>query len=418
MTANRKSMRLAVVLIGFAMAIGVGALPATASSSAPTVQPPAGLCSLAPALVQPVCHVAGTAVSGVTGGLASGASAVVGGVADGVLGSISNAMANGAAWFVGKVADLVTASTRVDVTGGWFQQHYRQMSWIAATFALGFLLLTAAGSLLHRDPSRGLRGVGMVAAAGLGIGAAVTVTAALLSVTDALTQTVTRGSGHDLSDALSGASHALGVAGLGLPGTAPVMVTLLASAAAIVAGLLVWIELLLREAAIYAALLFFPLALAGLAWEPSRRWARRLAETLAALIFSKFVIAAVLSLAIGGLGNADGATAVLAGAGLLWVAALAPFLLMRIIGVLEVGVAAGHLEGVRSRGTHNAVYYGQTASYALNRRGGGGAMPLAVATAGAPYAAGWAAAGAARGIGGAAAGRAAAGPSAGPGPTA
>jgi hypothetical protein len=195
------------------------------------------------------------------------------------------------------------------------------------------------------------------------------------------------------------------------------MVTLLASAAAIVAGLLVWIELLLREAAIYAALLFFPLALAGLAWEPSRRWARRLAETLAALIFSKFVIAAVLSLALGGLGNADGATAVLAGAGLLFVAALAPFVLMRIIGVLEVGAAAGHLEGVRSRGTHNAVYYGQTASYALNRRGGGGAMPLTAATAGAPYAAGWAVAGAARGVGSAAAGRAGAGPSAGPGPT-
>jgi hypothetical protein len=326
-------------------------------------------------------------VSGGAHALTGAADAVVGGVANGVLGSVASAMGEGAAWFVGKIASLVTASTSIDVTAAWFRLHYRVMAWIAAAFAVGFLLMTAA--------------------AGIGTGAAITLSQALLVLTDTLCRSVTSSTHQDLAGALTGAGRAAGVAGLGVPGSAPVMVTLLAGAAAIVAGLLLWIELLLREAAVYAALLFFPLALAGLAWEPSRRWARRLAETLVALIFSKFVIAAVLALAMSGVGRGDGATAVLSGAGLLWVAALAPFLLMRIIGVLEVGVAAAHLEGVRSRGTHTGVYYAQTASYAMSRRGGGPA-PLAAAGAGAPYAA--AAQGAARGVG-SAANRAGRGPS-------
>ena len=405
----RGSARLvaAAFVIAATALVGVVAAPsATADtgrvagvSQAPALDP----CGVAPTLTAPVCRVVGGVVTGGVHALTGAAGAVVGGVADGVLGSVSAAMGQGAAWFVGKIAGLVTASTSITVTSDWFGTHYRVMVWIAAAFAVAFLLLTAASSLLHQDATRMLRAVAMTAAAGVGAGAAVTIVQALLVVTDSLCRTVTGSARHDLAGALTGASRIAGISGLGIPGSAPVMVTLLAGAAAIVAGLLLWIELLLREAAVYAALLFFPLALAGLAWEPSRRWARRLAETLAALIFSKFVIAAVLALAVSGLGHGDGATAVLSGAGLLWVAALAPFLLMRIIGVLEVGMAASHLEGVRSRGTHTGVYYGQTASYALSRRGSGGAMPLAAAGAGAPYAAaGWAASGAARGLGSAA----------------
>lgn len=406
MLANRRLLVTAILIAATGVACVFGtAAPAHADVGRParSAQAPAfGPCDLVPTLTQPVCHAMGGVLAGGAHALTGAAGAVVGGVADGVLGSVSAAMGQGAAWFVGGIARLVTASTSIDVSAKWFHTHYLVMVWIAAAFAVAFLLLTAVGSLLHQDPARSLRAVAMTAAAGIGAGGAVAITQALLVLTDALSRTVTGSGKQDLANALTGAGRLASVSGLGVPGSAPVMVTLLAGAAAIVAGLLLWIELLLREAAVYAALLFFPLALAGLAWEPSRRWARRLAETLTALIFSKFVIAAVLSLAVSGLGHGDGATAVLSGAGLLWVAALAPFLLMRIIGVLEVGAAAAHLEGVRSRGTHTGVYYAQTASYALARRGTG-PVPLAAAGAGGPYAAaGMAAARAGRGLGSAA----------------
>jgi hypothetical protein len=130
----------------------------------------------------------------------------------------------------------------------------------------------------------------------------------------------------------------------------PLFPALIAALLVAAAAVVIWIELLLREVAIYAVVLFFPLALAGLVWDASRAWSRRLAEMLAALIFSKFVIVAILALASGGLASgSEGFGGVLVGASLLLVAAFAPILLMRVIGVLEVAAAASVLEGAAAR---------------------------------------------------------------------
>ena len=94
-------------------------------------------------------------------------------------------------------------------------------------------------------------------------------------------------------------------------------------AAAIVAFVL-WLELAVRSAAIAAASLFLPLALAGLAWPATAHWARRLGETLAALVLSKLVIAAVLALAAGLLGSSSGLAGVVEGVALLAVAGIRP----------------------------------------------------------------------------------------------
>src|SRR5581483_10110517 len=62
------------------------------------------------------------------------------------------------------------------------------------------------------------------------------------------------------------------------------------------AAFALWIELLLREAAVYVVVLMLPLAFAALAWPARRIWAVRAVELLIALILSKFAIVAVLSL--------------------------------------------------------------------------------------------------------------------------
>jgi type IV secretion system protein TrbL len=355
---------------------------------------PADVCSIVPTIARGVCHAAAQVVSGGPASFLPSPAGLLGGIGNGILGGLTSALAAGSAWFVGKIADLLGATSDVHLSTGWFIGHYTRMVGVAAALTAVFLLLTAASAVVHRDPLRIGRAIPMVAVAGLGTGGVIAVTALLLAVSDALSQAVTAGTGTDLKTALAGASQAL--SHFGTPtdsGAAPIVVALLTGIITVAAGLLLWIELMLRQAAIYAGVLFFPIALAGLAWEPSRRWARRLVETVVALIFSKFVIAAVLSLAVGGLaaGHGDGAGAVLAGAGLLWVAALTPFLLMRLIGVLEVTVAASHLEGVRSRGTHTGVYYGQSAMYLARSRGTSAALPAAGAAA--PYAAGVMAAG-------------------------
>jgi hypothetical protein len=118
----------------------------------------------------------------------------------------------------------------------------------------------------------------------------------------------------------------------------------------IVGALAVFLELLMRTSAIYVAVLFLPIVLAGLVWPPTLRWARRLIELLAALILSKFIIVAVLSLAASalasGLGNAD-LPALLTGASLLLLASFAPYTLLRLAPIIE-GAATSHLEGAAS----------------------------------------------------------------------
>ena len=121
---------------------------------------------------------------------------------------------------------------------------------------------------------------------------------------------------------------------------------------------MLWLELLIRAAAVYVAVLFLPLALATLVWPAVSHWCRRLIETLAALILSKFVIVATLSLAAGAVssgtaGTGDhgsGFSSVLAGGALLVMATFVPFAILRMIPAVEAGAVA-HLDGLRQRGT-------------------------------------------------------------------
>jgi hypothetical protein len=115
-----------------------------------------------------------------------------------------------------------------------------------------------------------------------------------------------------------------------------------------------------------------------LVWPATLRWARRLVELLAVLILSKFVIVAVLSLAASALASGasgGGLAALLAGASLLLLAALAPYSLLRLVPFVEAG-AAGHLEGVASslpgRAAHTA---GAPVNLVHDLLGGGSDFP-------------------------------------------
>ena len=188
-----------------------------------------------------------------------------------------------------------------------------------------------------------------------------------LAVTDSMCAAVSGGAGLDTGHFMSTVAAALTPVGdaAGQPG-APGFVLFLGGIAVVVGAVLVWMELLLRSAAVYVAVLFLPLALAGLAWPAISHWSRRLADTLAALVLSKLVIVAVLSLAVGALAGGTGSTpsgasgpstgfaSVLGGAALLLLAGLAPWSLFRLLPFLEAG-AVGHLEGLSQRARRGAA---------------------------------------------------------------
>jgi hypothetical protein len=125
----------------------------------------------------------------------------------------------------------------------------------------------------------------------------------------------------------------------------------------VIAGLLLWIQLLIRSAAIYVCVFFLPLVLAGLVWPATARWTKRLVETLIALILSKFVIVSIISLAVAAMGRplsesgGGGVGTVVGGASLLLLAAFSPFALFKLIPLAETS-SIGHLEGMERRPAH------------------------------------------------------------------
>jgi hypothetical protein len=295
---------------------------------------------------------------------------------------------------------VLISTTTIDIGASWFHQHYVEMTVLAGAVVLPLLLVSTMQAVYRQNAGQLIRAffVQLPLALLLGV-VAIQIVVLCLSATDAMCTAVAGGSGSDVTALLTGVSNGM-VAALGDP-TMATFVLLLVGLLVAVAAFVLWLELLVRAAAVYVAVLFLPLALATLVWPAVSHWCRRLVETLAALILSKFVIVATLSLAAsavssgtagsggGGGGGASGAgsgfASVLAGGALLVLSTFVPFAILRLIPMVEAG-AVGHLEGVRQRGMAPLTAMPRTAAaYALKEatavhRGAMGAARLAAVT--------------------------------------
>jgi hypothetical protein len=342
---------------------GVGAMPsvttvAAVGSRAAALADGFDPCTGAVAIVTgPACWAANHAGS-IGSFLSNPAQSLVADAGNAALQAITGFFVTGCVWFLGQVADLVTGSTSVTPAASWFTGHYLLMTQIAAWLILLFLLLNAAGVVIHRDPARIGRSVGMVAVAVFGTATAVAITSLLLQVSDQLSATVSGSTGGDLRSALQAAANTLGH----LDSSIPPLAVALAALIGVLGAVAIWVELLVRSIGIYAGLLFFPLALAGLVASTRNRWVSRLTEALIVLIFSKFIIVAVLSLAAAAVNSAGaGYQGVLAGSGLLLLAAFAPWLLLRLLNVAEHAVTFTTAAQLRASAQHKASSAGQLA---------------------------------------------------------
>jgi hypothetical protein len=215
------------------------------------------------------------------------------------------------------------------------------MAGIAALLTVPFLFAAAIQALMRSDLSLlAQAALGYLPLAMLTVSIAAPLAMMLLAATDQLCGLVSAGKGAHF---LSGAGSVFGLAHFV---TEPFVVFLLG---AISAGgaLIVWIELAVREAAVYVIVLMLPLAFAALVWPARRVWAIRSVELLVALILSKFAIVAVFGLAGAALdqGSRGGLATALAGTVLVLLAAFAPWALLRLIPLSEL--AAGAVASLR-----------------------------------------------------------------------
>ncbi len=341
----------------------LGSLPALPGVTCPSAASALGTPGLG-TVCQVVSGATGSLTGSLTGSVASSAASQLAGFGvDSVLNALGSWVSSGASWLLSQIGAVLGDTTSIDLGASWFTAHYATMAALAGVVVIPLLLLGIMQSIYRQNASALVRSVVVnVPLAILLTAVAVKLVQLGLAVTDAMSSAVAQSAGLDTGHFMASVTEGLAVpsAASGQPGV-PTFVLFLGSLAVVFGAVLVWVELLIRAAAVYVAVLFLPLALASLAWPAIAHWTRRLVDTLVALILGKFVIVSVLSLAAGALAGGSGSgsrgggfAAVLGGAALLLLSAFSPWALFRLLPFVEAG-AVGHLEGLGQRARHQVA---------------------------------------------------------------
>jgi hypothetical protein len=288
----------------------------------------------------------GAVAKAVTGAVTQVATVTIGEVLRG----LSDWVAQGTTNLLTSMAQVIAVHTQPELGATWFVDHYKLMTGIAMLLVLPLILAAAISAIVRQDAGALLRAIGIqLPLAALGTFLAIQLVSMALAVTDALCNQVSPDTHADTLNFLTLVGQRLNAmtATTGQGAFAVLLVAILMA----VGVLLVSLELVMRDASVYVAVLFLPLALAGLVWPATIRWGRRLVELLVVLILSKFIIVAIISLGAAALSTGfaqDQYSGVIAGAALMLLAAFAPYVLLRLVPIVEAGTI-GHMEGVSRR---------------------------------------------------------------------
>lgn len=201
--------------------------------------------------------------------------------AEAVLGVVVQWIVGGASWLLGELMAFVSSSTRPDLGQEWFAVAYGDMTRVALVLLLPMLLLAVIQAILRQQPAQLARIVFLgLPVAGVGTVAAVSIVDQLVALTDLLSAWVGRSLGADLrsfATSMGGALDELVLASWGNPVALPGFAVFLAAGVTAFASLVIWVVLVLRQAAIYATVLFLPLGFAALVCPyRHRRWPKLL----------------------------------------------------------------------------------------------------------------------------------------------
>jgi hypothetical protein len=321
--------------------------------------------------VSPILHAfcdAGHAIQNAPGAIVGG---IASGVGDSIIGAMTRWVADGAAWVLHQVTDLMQTATTPDLTAQWFQRNYATMATLAGVLLAIFLFFATVQGILANRPSMILRAYLLHAPmAALGTVLAIALVSRGLQATDAMSTAVSAHLQHDVTRVAERVGEAI-VAASRVTGDGSLFVAFLGALVAVVVAVILWIELLIRQAAIDLCVLFLPLVLAAFVWPATGKWLRRLVNTLTAVVLSKFVIVAVLALSASALAdnvNDGGIKAILVGVVLLVLAAVCPYLIFRLLPGVELAISGRWMHG----GMRMASRRGPTPPPA----GGGGARRI------------------------------------------
>ena len=297
-------------------------------------------------------------------------------------------------YFVDGVVSFLLTSARPDVESAWFSgasSPYATVRGIAIALLLAFVFLGIIQGLMAGDTGGMIRRVASdLPAAIFGMVTTTIIVGKLLELTDALSAAV-------LSNSDGQAVHFLSGFGVAVNGSTQGFAAVMLGLVAVIAGLFVWVELMIRSVLVYILVALSPLSFAAMVWPSARGVLRRTIELLLAVILSKLVICIAISVGVAalagagtagtpGAGTGDEAAAsmgtLFVGTAILAMAAFAPFLVLKLIpwaesALVAHGVSRGPVRGAQA--TMSNVSYAQSLSRLAGggSRGGGNALPAA-----------------------------------------
>lgn len=347
-------MRRSVLAAALALvAVLAVAVPASAQTPAP---------SPSPSSAQPSCNTAcavkgfiGAALAttplaplaGPAGAVAGGVAGFPGNVASSALEGLTAAFVSSAVAVLRKIVTSLNDNASIDLGAPWFLTHYGIMLSLSVLLLLYGSIMAASRAALFGAEGDVLkvfwRALG---SAVLMSGPVLIVVAMGLQVTDWATEFVLRSSGVGIGTGLLAFGDRLQAATspvAGIPGMGLALLTVLAIAA-FFGALLIWIALLVRMAVVFIAVSFLPMAYAGKPHPSFDGTAKKLGHLIAGAVVAKFILAAIIALAVAWFSSGD-TTDIghdLAFGIVLLLAPLAPWKLISKVGsVFAAGGAAG-----------------------------------------------------------------------------
>ena len=253
----------------------------------------------------------------------------------------------GARFALHETATLIGHTTSPDLATAWFSSTYTHIAAIAALLTMPFLFAAAVQALMRSDLAMLARAaLGYLPLALLAVALAAPIATLLLAASDNASNIIERAAGGGATDFLTRAGIDLGL--LSVVDRSPFVAFLIGFFIA-AGALMLWVELLLREVAVYVIVLMLPLVFAAFVWPARRIWAIRAVEMLVALILAKLAIVSVLALGSGALDHAVGSSSIVslaAGIALVGLGAFAPWALVTLMPLGELAAAgAGPLKG-------------------------------------------------------------------------
>jgi type IV secretion system protein TrbL len=276
-------------------------------------------------------------------------------VADSGLAAITSSLVNGLVALFGQITKIVDESTRIPLADPTYRHTYYGFAALAVPVIALVFFIALLSSAIRRDTRALTRAVVGVAVATVGGSVYIVFAQLLVALDDWLAHGVVAVTGSDFGKQMYEMTQKFEFMGRNGSLAADALMLLL-MAFALVAGVCLWVVLVLRKIAILVVVVFAPLLIAGWLWAPTRSWSRKATEVLVALVFSKTVIYVIFGLGMSLLFRSHQSLSDFVGViVLLCGACFAPLVMLRLVHFAADSHLAGEMVGNLKAGVQPAL---------------------------------------------------------------